>query len=108
MELYDDRAVSPAAANGRASRKDRKLEEITEATAELQARSPLLLQVCLALRLSISAPLAEVIAPPVYGGLWHSLEGIREVSKALRSASERIDNVTAKCDADPRFKGDAA
>jgi hypothetical protein len=63
---------SPAAANGRASRRAEywKPEEISDTLSEVQARSPLKLQAfCLARRLSISAPLAEALAPLVYGGL---------------------------------------
>ena len=50
----------------------RSTTEPTETVQDLQARSPLKLQVfCLARRFALSAPMAEAIAPLVYGS-WRS------------------------------------
>jgi hypothetical protein len=57
----DPKMRSPAAANGRASRNGNTQPQDT-------ARSPLKLQAfCLARRFTFSAPLAEAIAPLIWG-----------------------------------------
>jgi hypothetical protein len=65
----DPESESPAAANGRASRKCRKKpDQTSEAAAARQFPSPLKLQAfCLARRFALSAPLAEAIAPLIWG-----------------------------------------
>ena len=67
----DPKTRSPAAANGRASRKGSiKPDDIAETAAGRQAPSALDLQIfCLARRFALNASLAEAFAVLVFGGL---------------------------------------